>query len=271
MKRRDVILRADMREQIDILTDEEAGMLLKSLYAYVCDSQELQTDNRVLAVSFASIRSSIDADAKRTEEVSRKRREAVKARWDKDSDTNGYKSIQTDTNEYKCIQMDTKVYNCIDNISTGGQDEQLVENTNEYKPIQKHTNVYNCINEKENDKEKELPLTTPIEKEKDKEKETTNNALALEKRKKNFYDCLVPFVSQYGKEMVREFYDYWTEPNKSRTKMRYELEKTWDIARRLRTWDSRNKSSYGTNNKSTPEQRLQGAAAIIARLAAEEG
>ncbi len=36
--------------------------------------------------------------------------------------------------------------------------------------------------------------------------------------------------------MKQEFYDYWSEPNKSNTKMRYEQEKTWDLGRRLNRW-----------------------------------
>ena len=36
--------------------------------------------------------------------------------------------------------------------------------------------------------------------------------------------------------MLNDFYRYWTEPNKSNTKFRYELEKTWDLERRLDTW-----------------------------------
>ena len=47
--------------------------------------------------------------------------------------------------------------------------------------------------------------------------------------------------SQYPKEMIRAFFDYWSELNKSETKMRYELEKTWELPRRLATWASREK------------------------------
>lgn len=39
-------------------------------------------------------------------------------------------------------------------------------------------------------------------------------------------------------EMER-FISYWTEPNKSGTKVRWELEKTFDVKRRLLTWFSR--------------------------------
>ena len=41
--------------------------------------------------------------------------------------------------------------------------------------------------------------------------------------------------------MLRKFFDYWSEMNKSRTKMRYEGEKTWETSKRLATWASRDK------------------------------
>ena len=85
-----------------------------------------------------------------------------------------------------------------------------------------------------------------------------NTKKTVEERSKNFYQSLVPFVSIYSKEMVRAFFDYWTEPNRSKTKMKFELERTWDVKRRLNTWLSRAKiiprhtvnSSYdiGTSN-----------------------
>jgi len=65
----------------------------------------------------------------------------------------------------------------------------------------------------------------------------------LSQRQKKFYDELVPHLDthggQYPKEMIRAFYDYWSEPNRSKTKMRCELERTWDLPRRLKTWASR--------------------------------
>jgi DNA-binding PadR family transcriptional regulator len=53
------------------------------------------------------------------------------------------------------------------------------------------------------------------------------------------------FKELYSVEMLEAFIDYWTEPNKSNTKLRYELQKTFDIARRLKTWN-KNESKFGT-------------------------
>jgi len=63
----------------------------------------------------------------------------------------------------------------------------------------------------------------------------------LNDRNKNFKESLFPFCMQYGGDVVKAFYDYWAEPNKSRTKMRWELEKTWDLKKRLARWATTNK------------------------------
>lgn len=80
-------------------------------------------------------------------------------------------------------------------------------------------------------------------------KETTTNVVAKKdaakaatlSRKDSFYQLLVPYVGRYPKEMIRAFFDYWSELNKSGTRMRYELEKTWELPRRLATWANREK------------------------------
>lgn len=72
-----------------------------------------------------------------------------------------------------------------------------------------------------------------------KEKIEKEKNLSLLDRTQKFKDELIPFVEQYGKDMIRAFFDYWSEPNKAKTKMRYEMQKTWDVSRRLRTWERR--------------------------------
>ena len=69
----------------------------------------------------------------------------------------------------------------------------------------------------------------------------------VEKRKTDFYNSLIPFLHQYPKEMIRAFFDYWSELNKSRTKMRFEGEKTWETNKRLMTW-ANNEKEYGKRN-----------------------
>lgn len=60
----------------------------------------------------------------------------------------------------------------------------------------------------------------------------------FEKREEAFYQSIKPHLSSYGKDLLRKFFDYWREPNKSRTKMRWEQEKNWDLNLRLQRWAS---------------------------------
>lgn len=81
----------------------------------------------------------------------------------------------------------------------------------------------------------------------------------LEEKKKDmiirqgeFYKSLIPFVEQYGKEMIRDFYDHWSEPNKGKTKFLMEMKPTWDLKKRLSTWE-RNQHKFGKGNTISTE------------------
>lgn len=67
----------------------------------------------------------------------------------------------------------------------------------------------------------------------------------IDSRKLKFAATLEPFLEKYGKAMLNDFYRYWTEPNNSGTKFRRELEKTWDVSRRLETWAKNEKPPAG--------------------------
>lgn len=105
-----------------------------------------------------------------------------------------------------------------------------------------------------------------IIKTKTKTKETTSDEVvkkdaaiaATFSRKERFYESLVPFVEKYGAAMIREFFDYWSEMNKSQTKMRFEQQPTWETALRLATWANRDKNfkSNGTTNRTTDQEDL---------------
>ena len=86
-------------------------------------------------------------------------------------------------------------------------------------------------------------------------KDKINN---IDERKLKFASTLKPFVDIYGKELIRDFYNYWTEPNKSNTKFRQETEKTWSLERRLETWAKNdinfNKNKNGTTSITESEQ-----------------
>ena len=72
---------------------------------------------------------------------------------------------------------------------------------------------------------------------KNKEIRITNNIIS--NRREDFVSDVLSF--DYDKSILNGFIDYWTEPNKSNTKMKYELNKTWKTSLRLKTWAANQK------------------------------
>ncbi|OHT44457.1 Lin1244/Lin1753 domain-containing protein [Flavobacterium tructae] len=85
---------------------------------------------------------------------------------------------------------------------------------------------------------------------KEKESKVEESKEKLDARKLKFSSTLQPFLDLYGKDFLNDFYRYWTEPNNSGTKFRRELEKTWDLERRLSTWAKNNKNFKPIQNGS---------------------
>ena len=62
---------------------------------------------------------------------------------------------------------------------------------------------------------------------------TSINNISYTKRLENFYNEVFSF--DYTQETLTDFYEYWTEQNKSK-RMRFELQKTWSTNLRLKNW-----------------------------------
>ena len=67
-----------------------------------------------------------------------------------------------------------------------------------------------------------------------------------------FKKQVLEFQSKYDIEMLEEFILYWTEPNKSNTRIKWEMEDTWHLGRRLARWAN---SNYQSNK--SPSQKFQ--------------
>ena len=67
---------------------------------------------------------------------------------------------------------------------------------------------------------------------KNKEIRITNKDISI--RRLKFINDVSLF--DYDKNILDSFTDYWTEPNKSNTKMKFELQQTWSTNLRLKNW-----------------------------------
>jgi hypothetical protein len=88
-------------------------------------------------------------------------------------------------------------------------------------------------------------LQTGLEKSQEvdvKEVTSNKNNLIIKIKKKDITLRALEFeenvfqVSNVSEDIIKDFVSYWTEPNKSKTKMRFERQATWDTNRRLQTW-----------------------------------
>ena len=66
-----------------------------------------------------------------------------------------------------------------------------------------------------------------------------NNKNNISNRRDKFVFEVLTF--DYEECILNGFIDYWTEPNKSNTKMKFELNKTWSTKLRLNTWANNQK------------------------------
>jgi hypothetical protein len=129
-------------------------------------------------------------------------------------------------------------------ISSNNLDEKLI------KKIKEEFQINDYLNLETNQIKKEVKtwfykmvnvFVNNIIKDKDKSKDKD-----LITRKDNFYNSIIPFLENYSKDMIDDFYNYWTEIGVNDIKMRFEKEKTFGISQRLSRW-KKNESKFSTN------------------------
>lgn len=99
----------------------------------------------------------------------------------------------------------------------------------------------------------------------DKEKEKVKE-YNINDRKQKFAASLKPYLNTYGKQMLNDFYSYWTEHGPNDKKMRFEKEKSFGVERRLETWNN-NKNKFGNFSDDSEPKELQ----ILRRYAKKQG
>jgi hypothetical protein len=71
-------------------------------------------------------------------------------------------------------------------------------------------------------------------------------------RKRKFYNLLTPYISDLGKNLIQDFFEYWTEHGPNDKKFRMEKEKSFALERRLKTWKS-NENKFKPQNFERPK------------------
>jgi hypothetical protein len=230
-------IKNEHRAMVELLTDEQAGRLLKALFAFATDGSELALDQST-SVAFVAMRAYIEQNAQRYAEICEKRAAAGR--------------LHTG-NQYTRVEHNGTIGTSVPTLEHNG----TIGTKAKAKAKAKAKSIT---------KEKEKRETTPI---------AAANAATLttkEVRAKKFYDSLVDYVGKYGAQMVREFYDYWTESNAGGARMRFEMEKVFDVGRRLATWANRQKQfnikkngNYQTATERSRAEYLDALGRILAK------
>lgn len=84
------------------------------------------------------------------------------------------------------------------------------------------------------------------------------NIKDINTRKREFYNSLIPFLNFYSKEMLKDFFDYWSEHGDRDKKFRKEKEKSFNLELRLKTWFKRSKDFKEKNIVQKKEKQNAG-------------
>lgn len=166
--------------------------------------------------------------------------------------------IQSVINDFDLFEKDSEKFwseSVLDRLNQRcSKSEKARESINKrWNKIKTDTNVLRSNEERNTIKERKEEES----KVKD-SKENNKIVVSVETRKQEFYKSLIPFLEKHSKEMVKAFYDYWSELNTSGKKMRWELQKTWETNLRLNTWSNREKIKSNERNNT-----IQGTSAKI--------
>lgn len=117
-KKKSFIMYTDNREQIEMLSDEEAGRIFKALLAYVDEGKVIDKGSRLVKVVFQGFKAQIDRDKEKYEKVRALRIKASNDYWNKkkakNEDTKETKSNQMVSNDTKWNQKESVNVNVSD-------------------------------------------------------------------------------------------------------------------------------------------------------------
>lgn len=228
------ILYADLKHTLVKVPDDVAGRLFKLILEYVNDNNPTIENDLLLEVLFEPIKQTLKRDLLRYEEFRNKQSENGKK---------GGRPLKNNhlTDAKNLYQSIDKQYDSLKIEESETNPKKPSLNLESQKSLSVSVNVSDIVNASVT----ENVIVTEIKK---------NN---IDERKLKFASTLKPFLVTYGKEMLNDFYLYWTEPNKSNTKFRQEMEKTWSLERRLETWsknDFKNKEKSSVKKESKISQ-----------------
>ena len=213
-----------------LLSDEELGRLIRHFYLYTENGLTPDDEpNLAVTIIFNEWLLRYQSDKEQYETVRQQKSEAgrksMAKRWKHEEDcTEKTKESTAITEESTAITED--------NTTITEESTAITEDNTDKQAITKIT---------ESDSDSKKKETSP--KGEAKKKVSLPPSPTLETRKNDFYQSVVPYAEQYDREMLNDFYQYWTELDKRGRRMRFEMEKTWETGKRLATWARRERKN----------------------------
>ncbi|MBQ7204077.1 MAG: hypothetical protein IJS03_08730 [Eubacterium sp.] len=127
------LMMKNWREQLDLLTDEQRGILLKAIYDYQCDGTDFYTSDGVLNILWISIKQIFNINNKKYEETCAKNRQNIAKRWNNNTTVSSGISKNTKNTDIDINKDNDKV---IDKDIVNDVDIEIVEDTGE---VTEHT------------------------------------------------------------------------------------------------------------------------------------
>lgn len=222
-----VLVYADWLKKFEVLQDDEAGRLAKHFFRYINDLSPVAPD-RITEIAFIDIENTLKRDL---------------VKWEESIDT---KSLNGRIGNLKRWSPDlhaqvVKKELTIDEAERIAQERNLSHSDNLDR-----TAIKNIANIAVSVSDSVSVSDTVIKKREVVAKAPTSQS--VDERKEKFRNDLLPHLEKYGKEMIRKFFDYWTEKNKSGKKMKFEMQTTFELHLRLANWNSREKDFKKTES-----------------------
>lgn len=196
--KKSIVIYIDLITTIEKLQDDEAGRILKHLLRYVNDLNPEPPD-RLTEIIFEPIKQTLKRDLVKWIDGAPERTDKAKKAGIASGKARKLKRTQTNSNELGSSKT----------------------NSNELNPTKRTVSVSDSVNVSDS------VLTKVI-----------NKKMNINTREQNFKIEISQYETEYGNKTIEEFYNYWTEKNGTRTKMLFEMQKTWDTKKRLARWSS---------------------------------
>ena len=121
------MLYLDAIEQWDMLTDEQAGVLIKALLRYSKTGEKLETEDMVVKMAFSFLIAQIDRDGEKYEQKCKRNAEYYKKR--KENNSARFSNIQTNSDNLSTIQTNSVQFSTIKKNSARDTDTDTDKDT----------------------------------------------------------------------------------------------------------------------------------------------